>query len=754
MWRLGECIWREMGLATEEYGRIVGILGREPNLVELGMFAVMWSEHCSYKNSRAVLGLLPTTGSRVIQGPGENAGVVDIGDGLAVVFKIESHNHPSAVEPYQGAATGVGGIIRDIFTMGARPVALLDALRFGPLSDVRSRHLFAQVVAGIAGYGNSIGIPTVGGEVATHESFKESPLVNVMCVGVAPASSIKKAAARGAGNPVMVVGARTGRDGMHGATFASAELSPEAMARRSAVQVGDPFMEKLLLEACLELYGLGDDVVIGIQDMGAAGLTCSSCEMASRGEVGMEIDVAKVPRREEGMTPYEVMLSESQERMLVAVKAGSEPEVERVFGKWGLEATVVGHVTDDGVLRIRDGDTVVAEVPAKALTDMAPCYMREACEPGYFRREKERDLSGVPEPEDYADALMRVLASPRIASKEWVYSQYDHQVGTNTVVLPGRGTSVVRVPGTNKGLALTCDANSLQCYLDPWAGAAHAVAEAARNLAAAGAEPVGVTDCLNFGNPEKPEAFWQFKQAVEGMAEACGALDIPVTGGNVSFYNESSKDGASAVAVHPTPVVGMVGLIEDLSWLTTPGFRREGYIVAVLGRTRDEIGASEYLATVHGIEGGPVPTVDLRAERSVVELTLDLIRAGILSSCHDLSEGGLGAALSEACVLGEIGARVRFPGMMRADRYLFSESGGRMLVSFHPSVTSEVQGMARRHGVPVTVLGEVGGARLVIDVDDDTRGRGAAHPGRGTVDVPVSELARVYRGAIRWALEQ
>lgn len=747
---MGECIWREMGLATEEYGRIVGILGREPNLVELGMFAVMWSEHCSYKNSRAVLGLLPTTGSRVIQGPGENAGVVDIGDGLAVVFKIESHNHPSAVEPYQGAATGVGGIIRDIFTMGARPVALLDALRFGPLSDVRSRHLFAQVVAGIAGYGNSIGIPTVGGEVATHESFKESPLVNVMCVGVAPASAIKKAAARGAGNPVMVVGARTGRDGMHGATFASAELSPEAMARRSAVQVGDPFMEKLLLEACLELYALGDDVVIGIQDMGAAGLTCSSCEMASRGEVGMDVDVAKVPRREEGMNPYEVMLSESQERMLVAVKAGSEPEVERVFRKWGLEATVVGHVTDDGVLRIRDGGAIVAEVPAKALTDMAPCYMREACEPGYFRRERARDLSGVPEPEDYSDALMRVLASPRIASKGWVYGQYDHQVGTNTVVLPGQGTSVVRVPGTNKGLALTCDANSLYCYLDPWAGAAHAVAEAARNLAAAGAEPVGITDCLNFGSPEKPEVFWQFKQAVEGMAEACRVLDIPVTGGNVSFYNESSKDCVSAVAVHPTPVVGMVGLIEDLSWVMTPGFKHEGDVVALLGRTRDEIGGSEYLATVRGIEGGPVPAVDLRAERGVIELIIALSRAGLLSSCHDLSEGGLGVALAEACILGGIGARVRLPGMMRADRHLFSESGGRMLVSFPPSAADEVQELAGRHGVPLTVLGEVGGMRLVID----DAGGGGDPPGRRIVDAAVGDISRVYRGAIRWAVEQ
>ncbi|MCR4403221.1 MAG: phosphoribosylformylglycinamidine synthase subunit PurL [Firmicutes bacterium] len=741
-----------MGLADEEYQRIIAILGREPNLVELGMFAVMWSEHCSYKNSRAVLSLLPTSGRRVLQGPGENAGVVSIGNGLAVVFKIESHNHPSAVEPYQGAATGVGGIIRDIFTMGARPIALLDALRFGPLSDSRSRHLFTQVVAGIAGYGNSIGIPTVGGEVAVHESFRESPLVNVMCVGVAPASAIKKAAARGAGNLVMVVGARTGRDGMHGATFASAELSPEAMAKRSAVQVGDPFMEKLLVEACLELYGLGDDVVIGIQDMGAAGLTCSSCEMAARGGVGMEIDVSKVLRREDGMTPYEVMLSESQERMLVAVRTGSEPQVERVFRKWGLEATVVGRVTDDGILRIKDGDVVVAEVPAKALTDMAPCYTREVREPEYYRREKERDLSSVPEPDDYAIALGRLLASPRIASKEWVYGQYDHQVGTNTVVLPGRGTSVVRVPGTNMGLALTCDANSLYCYLDPWAGAAHAVTEAARNIAAAGAEPIGITDCLNLGNPEKPEVFWQFRRAVEGMAEAARALEIPVTGGNVSFYNESKRDGSVVVAIHPTPMVGMVGLVEDLSHVMTPGFKREGDVVALLGRTGDEIGASEYLSEVHGIEGGPVPAVDLEAERAVIELSLAIIRGGLLSSCHDLSEGGLAVALAEACVLGGNGkgqgARLRLPGTMRADRYLFSESGGRMLVSFRPAATSAVKEMADEYGVPVMILGEVGGMRLVID--------DASHAGeraRRLVDVPVSGLSQVYRGAISWALE-
>lgn len=742
---MGSHVWQEMGLSTEEYGSILDILGREPNLVELGMFAVMWSEHCSYKNSRQVLRLLPTTGSRVIQGPGENAGVVDIGDGLAVVFKIESHNHPSAVEPYQGAATGVGGIIRDIFTMGARPVALLDALRFGSLSDARSRQIFTQVVAGIAGYGNSIGIPTVGGEVATHESFRESPLVNVMCVGIARVDSVKKAAARGSGNPVMVVGARTGRDGMHGATFASAELSPEAMAKRSAVQVGDPFMEKLLLEACLELYGLGE-VVIGIQDMGAAGLTCSSCEMAARGGVGMEIDVARVPRREEGMTPYEVMLSESQERMLVVVKAGSEHEVERVFSKWGLEAATVGRVTGDGVLRIRDGDAIVAEVPAGALTEMAPSYAREAREPEYFRQEQARDLAQVPEPDDYVDALKRIIASPRIASKEWVYSQYDHQVGTNTVVLPGQGTSVVRVPGTNKGLALTCDANSLYCYLDPWAGAVHAVAEAARNLACVGAEPVGVTDCLNFGNPEKPEVFWQFRKAVEGMAHACRVLGIPVTGGNVSFYNESSS-----VAVHPTPVVGMVGLIEDLTCLATPGFKRAGDVIAVLGRTKDEIGASEYLAVVHGIEGGRVPAVDLEMERATLNLVLSLTSGRLVSSCQDLSDGGLAVALCEACILGGIGAKVRLSGM-RADRYLFSESGARALVSFHPSALAEVKRLASRENVAFSLIGEVGGSRIVIDACPAEGFSTKPGPQR-IVDVRVGDLSRVYRGAIGWALE-
>ncbi len=741
--------WREMGLSDDEYARIVDILGREPNLVELGMFAVMWSEHCSYKNSRELLRLLPTTGGRVIQGPGENAGVLDIGDGLAVVFKIESHNHPSAVEPYQGAATGVGGIIRDIFTMGARPVALLDALRFGPLADAHSRRLFAGVVAGIAGYGNAIGIPTVGGEVATHESFRESPLVNVMCVGVAPIGAIKKAAARGPGNPVMVVGARTGRDGMHGATFASAELSEETLAKRSAVQVGDPFMEKLLLEACLELYQLGD-VVVGIQDMGAAGLTCSSCEMASRGRVGMEVDVAKVPRREEGMTPYEVMLSESQERMLVVVRAGSEPQVERVFRKWGLEAAVVGRVTDDGVLRIRDGDRLAAEIPAVALTDMAPAYTPPARVPEYYERERSRDLSSLPEPDDYAGAIMRVLASPAIASKEWVYSQYDHQVGTNTIVLPGKGTSVVRVPGTTKGLALTCDANSRFCYLDPRAGASHAVAEAARNVACVGATPIGITNCLNFGNPEKPEAFWQFKMAVEGMAEACRALDVPVTGGNVSFYNETASG-----AVHPTPVIGMVGLVEDVSRMVTPGFKSEGDLVALLGETRDELGASEYLTTVCGIEGGRVPAVDLAAERAVIELVLSLIARGLLSSCQDLSEGGLAIALCESCVLGGVGARIALPAQpaLRPDRHLFSESGARMLVSFRPGDLDAVLDLARRANVRASVLGEVGGDRLRIGsaaARGDACGSAAS---RCVVDLALSEVSRVYREAIPCSLE-
>ena len=565
------------GLTREEYQRILDALRREPTLTELGIFSVMWSEHCSYKSSRVHLKTLPTTGPRVLQGPGENAGAVDIGDGLAAVFKIESHNHPSFIEPYQGAATGVGGIIRDIFTMGARPIALLNSLRFGPLDDPLVRRTFAGVVAGIAGYGNSIGIPTVGGEIAFDESYTGNPLVNVFCLGIAAHDDIIKGVASGAGNAVYYVGAKTGRDGIHGATMASAEFDEKSAEKRPAVQVGDPFMEKLLLEACLEV--MKTDALVGIQDMGAAGLTCSTCEMGSRGGAGVDIDVTLVPQRETGMTPYEIMLSESQERMLMVVKRGRETEVERIFEKWDLHAVRIGQVTTDGNLRVRNGGEVVAEIPnssvdrrGAALSSSDVGARATSPRPSSFR------LQCLESRRSATEVFRRLLASPTIASKRWVYRQYDHMVRTNTLVLPGMGAGVVRVKGTRRALALSVDCNGRFVYLDPYRGAQLAVAEAARNVACAGGQPIGATNCLNFGNPERPEIMWQFARAVEGMGAACRALDIPITGGNVSLYNET--DGR---AVLPTPVVGVVGLIEDASTRRAPR-------VPVPGRCRDTTG--------------------------------------------------------------------------------------------------------------------------------------------------------------------
>src|SRR5688572_1515926 len=557
------------GLKPDEYERIVGILGREPNLTELGIFSVMWSEHCSYKSSRVHLKTLPTDGPQVLQGPGENAGAIDVGDGLAAVFKIESHNHPSFIEPYQGAATGVGGIIRDIFTMGARPIALMNSLRFGSLDTPGTRRLLEGVVAGIAGYGNSIGIPTVGGEIAFEPSYAGNPLVNVFCLGIAKASDIIKGVASGVGNAVYYVGAKTGRDGIHGATMASAEFDDKSAEKRPAVQVGDPFMEKLLLEACLEV--MQTDALVGIQDMGAAGLTCSTTEMGSRGGAGVEIDVSFVPQRETGMSPYEIMLSESQERMLLVVKKGREAEVERIFDKWDLHAVHIGEVTDDGYLRVKNLGEVVAEIPNRALTDEAPVYRRPMTEPEYLREVQQLDLGSLGAPPPAADVFRRLLASPAIASKRWVYRQYDHMVRTNTLVFPGMGAGVVRVKGTRRALALSVDGNGRFVYLDPFVGAQLAVAEAARNVACAGGLPIGATNCLNFGNPEKPEIMWQFARAVEGIAEACRALDIPITGGNVSLYNET--DGK---AIYPTPVIGVVGLIDDASRVLTRAFRGSG----------------------------------------------------------------------------------------------------------------------------------------------------------------------------------
>jgi len=702
------------GLKPDEYDRIVAALGREPSLTELGMFSVMWSEHCSYKSSRVHLRTLPTKGRRVLQGPGENAGAVDIGDGLAAVFKIESHNHPSFIEPYQGAATGVGGIIRDVFTMGARPVALLNSLRFGPMDGphgARTRRIVEGVVAGIAGYGNSIGIPTVGGEIVFEEPYTGNPLVNVFCLGLSKADALVKGRADGVGNPVYYVGAKTGRDGIHGATMASAEFDDKSAEKRPAVQVGDPFMEKLLLEACLEL--MKGDALIGVQDMGAAGLTCATSEMGARSGSGIEIDVQHVPQRESGMTPYEIMLSESQERMLLVFKKGREHEVEAVFEKWDLHAAHVGFVTDDGLLRVKDHGTVVAEMPAKALVDEAPVYDRPMTRPSYLDDVAVFDPASLPETNPQ-DALLRMLASPTISSKRWVYRQYDHMVRTNTIVLAGMGAGVVRVKGTPRALAMSVDGNGRYCYLDPRRGAMLAVAEAARNVACAGGQPIGATNCLNFGNPERPEIMWQFGEAVRGIGEACRALDVPITGGNVSLYNETDGN-----AIYPTPVLGVVGLIEDATRVLTRGFRGEGDSIVLLGDTFEELGGSEYLKAIHGQVKGQPPQLDLRKERALIDLLVNAAGDGVLRSAHDCSDGGIAVTLAESTFDTDgVGCEVDLPAAgPRLEGTLFSESASRAVVTVAADGVDALLTMARKAGVPARVIGRTGGSRLRISVD-------------------------------------
>ncbi|WP_338833151.1 Phosphoribosylformylglycinamidine synthase subunit PurL [Moorella humiferrea] len=706
-------VYRQMGLTDAEFARIKEILGREPNYVELGMFAVMWSEHCGYKHSRPVLKLFPTRAPWVLQGPGENAGIIDIGDGLAVVFKIESHNHPSAIEPFQGAATGVGGIVRDIFAMGARPIAVLDSLRFGPLDDPRNRYLMNGVVRGIAFYGNCLGLPTVGGEVYFEPSYSGNPLVNAMAVGLIEQKDIRRGRAAGVGNAVMLVGARTGRDGIHGATFASEELTQESEERRPSVQVGDPFREKLLIEACLEI--IKEDLIIGMQDMGAAGITSSSSEMAARAGTGMEIDVALVPRREEGMTPYEVMLSESQERMLLVPKKGAEERVKAICRRWGLEAVVIGRVTDDGIMRIRDGSRVVAEVPARALTEECPVYQVERRRPDYLDKLQNMDLSRLPEPADYGETLLKLLAAPNIASKEWVYRQYDYMVRTDTVAGPGGDAAILRVKGTAKGLALTVDGNGRYCYLDPETGGAIAVAEAARNLSCVGALPLGLTDCLNFGNPEKPEVAWQFYHTVVGMSRACEVLQTPVTGGNVSFYNETEGE-----AVYPTPVVGMVGLLTDLEKRCSCGWLREGDVLILLGETLAELGGSEYLAVVHGMVAGRPPRLNLEREAAVQEVVREGIAAGLVGAAHDCAEGGLAVTLAESAMAGRTGAVIELQGHLRPDYLLFSESQSRVVLAVRPEALDGIMALAREKGVPAAVIGRTGGYSLKVKVNGRT----------------------------------
>jgi phosphoribosylformylglycinamidine synthase len=708
------------GLTPEEYTRIVDRLGREPNLTELGLFSVMWSEHCSYKSSRVHLKTLPTEGPRVLQGPGENAGAVDIGHGLAAVFKIESHNHPSFIEPYQGAATGVGGIIRDIFTMGARPIALLDSLRFGPVDEPRTRRIINGVVAGIAGYGNSIGIPTVGGEVMFDETYSGNPLVNVFCLGIAKHDALVKGRASGVGNPVYYVGAKTGRDGIHGATMASAEFDERSAEKRPAVQVGDPFMEKLLLEACLEV--MATDACVGVQDMGAAGLACSTAETGARGGVGVEIDVALVPQRETGMTPYEIMLSESQERMLLIVKRGREAEVERIFEKWDLHAVRIGEVTDDGQLRVKEQGRVVADVPNVALTDEAPVYRRPFAAPDgleELRQIPTEELAPLRPPQD---VLLTLLSSPGIASKRWIYHQYDHMVRTNTLVLNGLGSAVVRVKGTPSALAMSVDGNGRFCLLDPRRGAALAVAEAARNVACAGAQPIGATNCLNFGNPQRPEIMWQFAEAVAGIGEACRALAIPITGGNVSLYNET--DGR---AILPTPVIGVVGLLEDASRVLTRVFPDAGLDVVLFGENAGELGGSEYLKVIHGMIRGEAPEIDLAAEAALQRLIVDLARQGLLRSAHDCADGGLAVALAECCFdAGGLGASIAVTHAASDDLIddaaatLFGESPSRVVVSVAPDVTERVLAAALAEGVPAARVGRTGGDVIHVAVGGQT----------------------------------
>ena len=725
------------GLAADEYQRVLDILGREPNLTELGIFSVMWSEHCSYKSSRKHLRRLPTEGPRVLQGPGENAGAIDIGDGLAAVFKIESHNHPSFIEPYQGAATGVGGIIRDIFTMGARPIALLDSLRFGPLDDPQTQRILEGVVAGIAGYGNSIGIPTVGGEIAFDESYAGNPLVNVFCLGVARADTLVLGRAEGTGNAVYYVGAKTGRDGIHGATMASAEFDESTADKRPNVQVGDPFMEKLLLEACLEV--MATDALVGIQDMGAAGLTCSTCEMGSRGGAGIEIDVSRVPQRETGMTPYEIMLSESQERMLFIVKRGRESEVERIFEKWDLHAVRIGDVTDDGLLRVNDQGEVLAEIPNRALADEGPVYDRPTRRPRDLDERQSLDLAALPVAPASDDVLRRLLASPQIASKRWVYRQYDHMVRTNSIVLAGMGAGVVRVKGTNRALAFSVDGNGRYCSLDPYLGGMLAVAESARNVACAGGLPIAATNCLNFGNPERPEIMWQFARAVEGISEACRQLNVPVTGGNVSLYNET--DGKS---IQPTPVLGVVGIIEDAQRALTRVFRREGAAVVLLGESGVDLGGTEYLRVMHGLVRGKPPTLDLSAERSLQRLLVSAAADGLLESAHDCAEGGVAVTLSECCFdSGGVGAVVSLPPasgvgldarediMLAAT--LFGETASRVIVSVAEENADEFFARARQEGVPARLVGRTGGTQLRVTVD-----------GEVVLEQPVVELEETW----------
>jgi phosphoribosylformylglycinamidine synthase len=785
---------REHGLTPEEYVKIQQLLGgRTPTLTELGIFSVMWSEHCSYKSSRVHLKRLPTRSKLVVQGPGENAGIIDIGDGWACAFKIESHNHPSFIEPFQGATTGVGGILRDIFTMGARPVAVMDSLRFGPIAEskaiaadwsvratpsaelrsagqpgaavptqatqaeIHKNHSIMEgVVSGVASYGNCFGVPNLGGETKFEPCYSGNPLVNAFALGLVRRDQIFYAKAAGEGNPVIYVGAKTGRDGIHGATMASEEFSEESEAKRPNVQVGDPFLEKLLLEACLEAMQTG--AIVGIQDMGAAGLTCSTCEMGARGKVGLEIELDHVPQRETGMSAYEIMLSESQERMLLVAEKGREQEVFRVFEKWGLDAVEVGHVTKDNVMRVRQHGELVAEIPNEALTDDAPLYKRplERWEPP-VEREMPEDLPtltakntvrmGHPaESCDLTDNFKRLLASPNICGKRWVWQQYDHMVQTNTVEAPGSGDAgVIRIKGSQRGLAMALDGNGRWCYLDPRLGAMHAVAEACRNVACAGATPIGATNCLNFGNPEKPHIMWQFSQVIDGITKACEEFEVPVTGGNVSFYNETLGEG-----IYPTPVLGIVGILEDVHKTAKMEFREPGRTIVLLRATepgditdaQTEFGSSEYAKEVLGAVWGYPPELDLEREAALQRGLIEMIRAGLVESAHDCSSGGLAVALTEQAFPKGIGLRVDgASGGLPSEFVLFGEDASRVVIACDPAHRAGIKEVAAKHRLFVDVLGETGSDRIEIKLD-----------GRVVISASVAELREVYESALESAL--
>lgn len=719
-------LYAQMGMSDEEFEMVEKILGRLPNWTETGLFSVMWSEHCSYKNSKPVLRKFPTKGPQVLQGPGEGAGIVDIGDGQAVVFKMESHNHPSAIEPYQGAATGVGGIIRDVFSMGARPIAMLNSLRFGELKTPRVKYLFEEVVAGIAGYGNCIGIPTVGGEIQFDDCYEGNPLVNAMCVGLINHEDIQKGIAAGEGNTVMYAGAKTGRDGIHGATFASEELTETSEEKRPAVQVGDPFMEKLLLEACLEV--IKSDALIGIQDMGAAGLTSSSAEMASKAGYGVEMNLDFVPQRETGMTAYEMMLSESQERMLLVVKKGREDEIVKIFDKYGLDCVAVGKVTNDKMLRLIHNGEVVANVPADALAEEAPVYHKPSSVPAYFTEFQAMENT-EPAVSHYKETLLNLLQQPTIASKEWVYDQYDYQVRTSTVVTPGSDAAVVRVRGTNKGLAMTTDCNSRYIYLDPVVGGKIAVAEAARNVVCSGAKPLAITDCLNFGNPENPEIFWQLEKSADGISEACIALNSPVIGGNVSLYNERS-----GTAVYPTPTIGLVGLVEDLAHVTTQSVKQAGDILYVIGETKTEFGGSELQKLVEKRIFGQAPSIDLVVEVARQKALLTAIQAGIVQSAHDIAEGGLAVALAEKSFgANGLGVEVALTGS--ATTALFSETQSRFLVTVKPENAAKFEEIVK----DAVQIGAVTDSNKVIISNEN---------GTEWISGSVDEFRSAWKGAI------